>query len=133
MRLLSISVLVLGAALAAAAGIIADDQYEARDTRRHAEAITGGDAHRGRLAFVQKGCGGCHAIRGIAGANGLVGPPLTGVAERAVIGGKLENTPENLMHWIADPQGVVPGNAMPNLPMTRQEQRDIAAFLYTRS
>ena len=67
-----------------------------------------------------------------AQAEGLVGPPLDGVARRAIIAGKLENTPSNLTRWIATPQSVVPGNAMPDTPMTAQQSSDIAAFLYTR-
>ena len=66
-------------------------------------------------------------------ATGSVGPPLDGIAERAIIGGKLENSPDNLMAWIAHPQAVVPGNAMPEIPMKQAELRDLAAFLYTRS
>jgi cytochrome c1 len=60
-----------------------------------------------------------------------VGPPLGNVARRAVIGGRLSNTPDNLTRWIQDPQGVDPGNAMPNLGVSAAEARDIAAYLYT--
>ena len=48
-------------------------------------------------------------------ANGLVGPPLDGIAERAIIAGKLANNPANLSRWISSPQSVVPGNAMPDM------------------
>jgi cytochrome c1 len=50
-----------------------------------------------------------------------------------VIAGELANNPANLQRWISTPQSVVPGNAMPDLPMTAAETRDIAAFLYTRT
>ena len=50
-----------------------------------------------------------------------------------MIAGKLANTPANLGRWISGPQSVVPGNAMPDMPMTAQESRDLAAFLYTRT
>lgn len=133
MRLLWTSAAVVAAALAAAGAIIADDRYEQSDTRKRAEAITGGHADRGRAVFIAKGCGGCHTVRGVPQATGLVGPPLDGIAERAVIAGLLENTPANLMRWISAPQSVVPGNAMPDLPMTEQDVQDLAAFLYTRS
>jgi cytochrome c1 len=84
------------------------------------------------MLFIAKGCGGCHSIDHVRQANGLVGPPLTGIAERAIIAGVLENNPANLERWISTPQSVVPGNAMPDIPMTPGETRDIAAFLYTR-
>ena len=43
----------------------------------------------------------------------------------------LRNSPANLVRWIRDPQGVVPGNAMPNMGVSDAEARDIAAYLYT--
>lgn len=36
---------------------------------------TGGLASRGKQVIVMKGCGSCHTIPGINGAQGLVGPP----------------------------------------------------------
>ena len=42
----------------------------------------------------------------------------------------LRNNPENLVTWLRDPQQVVPGNAMPDLGLTDQQARDIAAYLY---
>jgi cytochrome c2 len=91
------------------------------------------DAAHGATLFAAKGCGGCHTLHGAAQASGKVGPPLDGVAGRAVIAGALENTPDNMARWIADPQGVVPGNAMPDLMVSRQEARDINAFLDSES
>lgn len=121
------------AVLLAAGAIFAEYRYEQEDVRDHAEAITGGDAGRGRAAFVAKGCGGCHSLGGVPQANGLVGPPLDGIAVRAMLAGRLENKPENLMRWIAEPQSVSPGTAMPDLSLSPRERRDIAAFLYTRT
>jgi cytochrome c1 len=60
------------------------------------------------------------------------GHPLPEMGLRAIIAGVLENNPANLERWISTPQSVVPGNAMPDIPMTPGETRDIAAFLYTR-
>ncbi len=54
-------------------------------------------------------CGGCHRIDGTA-ANGDVGPDLTHLATRATLGaGVLDNTPENLAHWITSVDEVKPG------------------------
>jgi len=61
----------------------------------------------------------------------LVGPPLTGIAERAYVGGVVTNTPENLVRWIQNPPAIDPMTAMPNVGVTADEARDIAAYLYS--
>jgi cytochrome c len=63
----------------------------------------------------------------------MVGPPLDGIALREVVAGKLSNSPDNLEHWIRDPQAVSPGTAMPDLNVGERDARDISAFLYTRT
>ncbi|MEK4035772.1 hypothetical protein WOA01_23585 [Methylocystis sp. IM2] len=65
------------------------------------------------------------------GANGLVGPPLNRIGRRLYIAGLLRNTPENLEAWLQDPQTIVPGNVMPNMGISKEQSRDIAAYLYT--
>jgi cytochrome c1 len=77
------------------------------------------------------GCQSCHSIPGVVGANGLVGPPLGGVASRSYIAGVLPNTPENMMRWIQDPKGVDSLTAMPTLGVTDADARHITAYLYT--
>jgi cytochrome c len=119
--------------LIAGAAALADYQEGMRQTAQKAELLTGGSVARGKQAFARYGCGGCHSVGGVAQATGQVGPPLTGVASRAIIGGRLENRPPNLMLWISDPQRVSPGTAMPRLGVTPQDSRDIAAFLYTQT
>jgi len=93
--------------------------------------VTGGSVDQGARAIKHYGCGSCHTIPGIAGANGLVGPPLVKFSRRGYIAGMLPNTANNLEHWIQDPQSVVPRNDMPNLGVTADEARDITAYLYT--
>jgi cytochrome c2 len=92
---------------------------------------TGGDAARGKQLVQQYGCTSCHQIPRVSGPQGMVGPPLTHIASRQYIGGKLPNTPENMSKWLQDPQGVDPSNAMPNLGLTVDQSRDITSFLYT--
>jgi cytochrome c2 len=116
-----------------AGGFYADTRYEALDLKRRAEAMTGGHSDRGRQLLQSDGCGGCHAMQGVPGAHGSVGPPLTGVGARAMLAGRLQNTPENMETWIRDPQRVSPGTAMPNLGVSEADSRDMAAFLYTRT
>lgn len=94
--------------------------------------VNGGDAARGREVMIRYGCGGCHAIPGIRGASGNVGPGLGDFGQRMYIGGQLPNTPEHLIAWLQDPPRYAPGTAMPDLGVTEAEARDIAAFFYTR-
>jgi cytochrome c len=86
----------------------------------------------GRTLIASYGCGSCHAIPGIPGADAKAAPPLDYFYERSYIAGRLPNTEENLIHWLQDPQKVVPGNAMPDLGVSADEARDMAAYLYHR-
>jgi cytochrome c2 len=90
-----------------------------------------GDSERGALYIEQIGCGSCHIIPGIAGARGLVGPPLDHIGQRVFIAGLLRNTPANMVTWLRDPQEIVPGNAMPDMGLSEEQARDITAYLYT--
>ena len=93
--------------------------------------VEGGNADRGRREIAAYGCGSCHMIPGITGADGLVGPPLIRWSQRKMIAGEIPNTPDNLVYWIAVPQSIEPGTAMPNLGVSDGQARDIAAYLYT--
>lgn len=93
--------------------------------------VSGGDPQHGIELIRHYGCGACHTIPGIENANGVVGPPLTRFGDRMFIAGLLRNEPDNLVHWIRDPQSVVPGVDMPDMGIEQDEARDIAAYLYT--
>jgi cytochrome c2 len=95
----------------------------------HAKQI--GNPSRGAALISWYGCGACHMVPGVAGANSLVGPPLTHFAQRGYVAGMLRNTPDNLVQWIRDPQKIVPGNAMPALGIDNRDAHDIAAYLYS--
>lgn len=118
---------VIGALLS---GVVQHRETTAQ-AKRAAEAMAHGRVAAGRAAIVRLGCGACHVIPGIAVATGQVGPTLDGVAGRAMIGGRLANDPANLAIWIRSPQHVSPGTGMPAQPMSQQQARDIAAYLYT--
>lgn len=90
-----------------------------------------GDPAGGRQIITEVGCGSCHTIPGIRGADGLVGPPLLWWARRTFIAGQLPNTPDNLMRWLQNPPGVEPHTAMPALGLDERQARDVAAYLYT--
>ena len=124
------SAILLGGA---AAGVVFETAHERSQLRARATAITGGDPSRGAAMFIQYGCGSCHGVKHVRKASGAVGPPLDGIAVRAVIAGKLSNTPDNLEAWIRDPQRISPGTAMPDLNVGERDARDISAFVYTRA
>lgn len=88
-----------------------------------------GDVRAGAVAIESYGCGSCHTIPGIRGADSLVGPPLTSWSERSFIAGVLPNTQQNLVSWISDPDAVRPGTAMPDLDVSPADAQDIAAYL----
>ena len=96
-----------------------------------ADPAIAGDSVQGAKLISHFGCGSCHMIPGISGAQGLVGPPLEHIGERTIIAGVLPNTPENMRAWLENPQAVFPGNAMPNMELTDNEAKDVAAYLYT--
>jgi cytochrome c2 len=93
--------------------------------------VTGGDVERGAAAIVAYECGACHVIPGIPGARGRIGPPLDKFARHSYIAGRFPNTPEQLVQWLQDPPALAPRTAMPDVGVSSDEARDMAAFLYT--
>jgi len=93
--------------------------------------MTNADSDRGAKLIRSYGCGGCHEVPGVDGAEGVVGPSLQEFSRRVYVAGMVRNTPDNLMDWLKNPQAIVPGNAMPNLDVSERDARDMAAYLYT--
>lgn len=119
---------ILAAALVATALFLGACEREPRTVTLR---VPGGDSERGPELMRHYGCHSCHTVEGVPGARGLVGPSLTGIAERIYIAGILPNTSENLIRWIMDPQEVQPGNVMPDTGVGEEDARHIAAYLYT--
>lgn len=107
------------------------DRLTGTEVKRAAVLTGGGDARLGRTDIRRYGCNTCHEISGVPGARGLIGPRLDDVSQRYYIAGELPNTPENLRLWIEHPRQVEPHTAMPEMGVTEQDSRDIAAYLYT--
>jgi cytochrome c len=93
--------------------------------------MTGGDPETGRVKIRNYGCHACHMIPGVSGAQSWVGPPLIHWSRRVYIAGELPNTPANLTRWIQHPTQVEAKTAMPDMGVTEQDSRDIAAYLYS--
>jgi len=127
---ISTALAVLVVVVAALGGVLVSKR--AADARRAwAENLTGGSADRALTLIAANGCGGCHQIPGIPGADGDVGPPLAGIADRTYLGGAIANSPQNLSSWIRDARSVDSNTAMPTTGIPLQEARDIAAYLYS--
>ena len=95
------------------------------------ELALAADVDAGREMVYRHACGSCHVIPGVREADGTVGPPLTSVGTRRYIAGSLPNTPANLARWVQHPQQIEPRSAMPDLGVSDDQARYIAAFLYT--
>lgn len=93
--------------------------------------IPGADPERGRALIAEYGCGTCHFVDGVTGANGLVAPPLEDFANRTLLAGTFPNVPRYLVPWLMDPAELKPETAMPDLGVSNTQARDIASYLYT--
>jgi len=90
-----------------------------------------GNAAHGKVALEQYACASCHIIPGVTAPPGHVGPTLAAMRDRSIVAGLLANNPEGLIEWIRRPQMVSPGTAMPNMGVSQQDARDMAAYLET--
>ena len=122
---------LLAACVLVGAFVSAETACDQKELERAAAAATGGDPQKGRAAISRYGCGACHTVPGIKGAEALVAPSLEHVASRSHVAGVLPNTPGNMARWIQDPPGVDRLTAMPNLGVTDSDARDIVGYLYT--
>ena len=93
--------------------------------------IPGADPGRGRALIAAKGCGTCHFVQGVQGADGRVAPRLENFARRTLIVGSFPNVPRFLVPWLMDPPALKARTAMPNLGIGEAEAIDIASYLYT--
>jgi cytochrome c1 len=94
-------------------------------------SVAGAHPEAGRNALASHPCVNCHVIPGVPGSRGIVGPPLSAWAGRLYIGGRLANTPENLVRWIRAAPSFDPEVAMPEMGISDQDARDMAAYLFT--
>lgn len=97
------------------------------DTRVTPDA---GAVERGRQAIERVGCGACHEIPDIAWPKGGMGPSLVGFDDAGPIAGALPNTPANLAAFVRNAPAAKPGTTMPAMPLSREEARAVAAYLY---
>ena len=117
---------VLCAALIAATALLAgckqppDPRYDPKPSQ----------AARGLAAIARAGCGACHEIPGLDWPRGRLGPSLAGFDDIGLIAGAVPNTAQNLAAFIRNAPAVKPGSTMPPMPVSEDEARAIAAYLY---
>jgi cytochrome c oxidase subunit 2 len=88
-------------------------------------------AQRGRDLFLSGSCMLCHAIQGTT-ANARKAPDLTHVASRPhLAAGRIDNSPQMLAAWIADPQRIKPGVNMPSHLLPGDDLAALVAYLGT--
>ena len=91
-----------------------------------------GNVERGRALAGQYGCNVCHAMPGVDGPQGSLGPSLAGIASRPTISfGTVQNTPANLVQFIQNPASLNPQSSMPPIGLADADAKDIAAYLLT--
>jgi len=94
-------------------------------------ATDGGEARRGQLLLAQFQCGSCHTIPGVEAARGRAAPSLAEYGLRSYTAGRWPNQQANLMRWIAAPHSMDPATLMPDMGVSAEEARHMAAYLYS--
>jgi cytochrome c len=92
--------------------------------------MPGAHPEQAPAAMRRYGCISCHTIPGVQGARAKVGPSLDKLRERQFIAGRFPNEPDMLIRWIQDPRGMKPNTAMPNMGVTDEDARNMAAYIY---
>lgn len=85
---------------------------------------------RGKAVMERVSCGSCHVIPGFHWPRGAAGPSLESFDDEGLIAGALPNTPVNLAAFVRDAPAAKPGSTMPAMPLSADEARDVAAYLY---
>jgi cytochrome c oxidase subunit 2 len=94
-------------------------------------AVENPEDRAGRSAFLAQSCVNCHRVRGTRALGGYA-PDLTHLmGRRTLAAGMVENSPENLRSWVADPQPIKPGCLMPAFGLGEREREDIVHYLLT--
>ena len=87
-----------------------------------------GAAAEGKSIYTRNACVGCHTIRGVSA--GTLGPDLTHFGSRQLFGAGLwPVTPDHVVAWLKDPPALKPGSKMPNLGLSDDDAKALAAYL----
>ena len=94
-------------------------------------ALDGGKPRQGQVLLAQYQCGSCHSIPGVEAARGRTGPSLAEFARRSYIAGRWPNRQATLVRWVSVPRSMDPATIMPDMGVSADDARHIAAYLYS--
>ncbi len=100
------------------------------DFKRGAQ-MTGGNPEMGRKKLAQHSCVSCHVIPGVPKGDGKSAQSLAHWSWHRKFLNTFPNTPENLERWLENPSHRKPGTTMPDLNVSPQDSRDMAAYLFS--
>jgi len=84
------------------------------------------------LAIIERvGCASCHAVPGVRWPAGATASSLENFGDSPLISGRLPNQPDTLVRFLRDAPSLDPQTAMPPMPLSEADARDVAAYLYT--
>ena len=109
--------------------VVSDTQEDFDDWAAGATSLPSDPIEAGQQ-IIESVCASCHLVEGTS-AQGLVGPELTNFANNAQIAEAVDNNEENLRAWLANPDAVKPGTAMPNLGLSPAQIDALVAYLNT--
>lgn len=100
-------------------------------------AAVAGDVEAGKAVFLKPAnmCATCHAVDGLDGAIGALGPKLNGLGERAASTVPGEDAVTYIKASLEDPNAYVVANYAPSMPaglnknMSEEEYTNLVAFL----
>ncbi len=120
MVIVALMALVLAGATAATVYWLRARAYQCE---QRAAELTGGDPGRGPEMLRQYGCVACHTVRGVPAPGGLLGPNLSNPEKL------LTKNPQQLIDFIVNPKATNPKTVMPLTGISKEEARDVAAYL----
>jgi cytochrome c oxidase subunit 2 len=100
--------------------------------------VTSDQIEKGKQVFLNNTCVNCHSIAGTSANYAQVGPNLTHVGSREILGAGVIETPqdnqalalENMKSWVKNPQAIKPGVHMPPyLQLSDGDLTNLAAYL----
>lgn len=119
------------AKMALLVSVVSENDFKTWVDEQRAPAMEVADAlgQKGKDAFRSYGCVRCHAVRGDFNV-GKLGPDLTHIAGRKTLASvSIPNNKGHLSAWLADPQGIKPGNLMPATPLSPEDFKALLHYL----
>ena len=95
------------------------------------DAVDDPEVRAGKETFLSQSCINCHRVRSTV-AQGTFGPDLTHLmSRRSLASGMIENTPQNLRGWVANPQNIKASCLMPAFGLSDRDCEQIVNYLST--